>query len=784
MSEYLLGIDIGSTTVKVALVDPVSEETVYSRYVRHGAQQRETTLKLVQEMASAMPGVKARACFTGSGGREIAHALSLGHVQEVVANSLAVRRFHPETRVAIELGGQDAKVIFFHADPVTGELNASDMRMNGSCAGGTGAFIDEVAKLLQVPVEGFDELAARGTRVYQISGRCGVFAKTDIQPLLNQGVDRGDLALSTFHAVARQTIGGLAQGLQITPPVIFQGGPLTFDPTLVRVFAERLGLSAQQQIRPAQPEVFVAHGAALSLPVIFPDTAVLTLEELVTRLTRLISDENAARLASRNDGTVKPFFETPADRQAFDERHRRVPFERASFAPGARIGVYIGIDAGSTTTKVALLDEDGVLLDSAYSHNEGAPLRTGARIVGELLERYRAEGVEVIIRGVGTTGYGEKLFATAFRADYHTVETVAHAHAALREAPEAGFVLDIGGQDMKAITIADRIVTGIALNEACSAGCGSFLENFASTLNIPVTEIAEKAFASTNPSQLGSRCTVFMNSSIITEQKNGKGPEDILAGVCRSIIENVFTKVVRVPNFHSLGDVVVVQGGTFENDAVLRALEQYTGRTVVRASYPGLMGAIGVALLTQEHQLARRASRTQILQATRRTASVEALSGAADHLLHAESGPISRFRGLADLDGFDFEQESGVVCPFCANACSRTVVRFAGGQTFVTGNRCERGEILQPPTDDDGRRRLREIAARRNHVPNLMREREKIVMRASDVEVIRPLPEGERLRIGIPRVLEFWHSLPFWRAFWTTLGYEVGALWGEHARAL
>ena len=749
-TTYHLGVDIGSTTVKVALVDAVTGEVVYHRYRRHGARQRETAVGLLRDLSAAVPGVTARGCFTGSGGRDLAERVGLGHVQEVVANSVAVQRFHASARVAIELGGQDAKVIFFHPDPHTGELQASDMRMNGSCAGGTGAFIDEVATLLQVPVERFDDLAAEGTRVHQISGRCGVFAKTDIQPLLNQGVPRSDLALSTFHAVARQTIGGLAQGLRITPPVVFQGGPLTFNHTLLRVFAERLDLAADQVIRPRQPEVFVAHGAALAVPLVFPDTPELPVSEIAARLEAAVSVPSAPAAESGGHGNG-PLFATPEERAAFEERHRRPAWTRATFPPGTSVPVWIGIDAGSTTTKLVLLDDTGRLLDAAYSHNRGEPLRTGARLLGEILERYLAEGVDIEIRGLGTTGYGERLFAAAFHADFHTVETVAHAHAALQEAPDAGFILDIGGQDMKAITVTDGIVTGISLNEACSAGCGSFLENFAANLQVPVERIAPMAFASAVPSQLGSRCTVFMNSSIITEQKNGKQPEDILAGLCRSIVENVFTKVVRVPNFSALGDTVVVQGGTFENDAVLRALEEYTGRRVVRASFPGLMGAIGVARLTQES----------------RRRSQDALVAGGD------SDGASRFGGLAELARFDFDQESGVVCPFCSNACSRTVVRFTDGSSYVTGNRCERGEVLERPRDAAGASRLREIARRRGAVPNLLAERERLFTGPVTVEPVRPADDGAGTRIGIPLALEFWHSLPFWRAFWTALGLTV-----------
>lgn len=743
----LLGVDVGSTTVKLAAIDPTTERIVYHRYVRHGSHQRDTTRRLLQDLAEALPDHQFRAIVTGSGGRPVADRLELAHVQEVVANSVAVRRFYPETSVAIELGGQDAKVIFFHRDELSGQLQASDMRMNGSCAGGTGAFIDEVAKLLRTPVEQFDDLAARGTVVHQISGRCGVFAKTDIQPLLNQGVDRGDLALSTFHAVARQTIGGLAQGLTIVPPVIFQGGPLTFNHTLVDVFKERLGLSDNQVIRPDQPEVFVAHGAALAIPLIAEETSAVTARALAEALSdSQLSDYSTqpAEDGSSSEDPIGAFFVTEEDRTSFLTRHARPDWRRATFEPGTSVPVWIGIDAGSTTTKLVVIDEDDTVLDSAYSHNQGEPLRTGARLLSDILERYEAEGVELVVNGLGTTGYGEKLFASAFGADYHTVETVAHAHAALKVEPNATFVLDIGGQDMKAITIVDGIVTGISLNEACSAGCGSFLENFASNLEVPVEQIAGRAFASKQPSQLGSRCTVFMNSSIITEQKNGKGPDDILAGLCRSIVENVFTKVVRVPNFGMLGNTVVVQGGTFENDAVLRALEQYTDRRVVRAPFPGLMGALGIAQLTRETTAARKA---------------------------AGAERIGTFDGIESVTAFDYSQEHGLVCPHCSNACNRTVLRFANGSSFVSGNRCERGEVLEKPSESpESRERLRSIARRKRAIPNLMADRENLLRAASKITPVMP---PNHVRIGIPMALEFWNSLPFWRTFWEMLGYEV-----------
>ena len=839
---YLLGVDIGSTTVKTAVVDPVSGALLYHRYERHLSEQAHVAARLIREVAHHFPGARFRAAFSGSGARQIAESAGVAYIQEVVANSLAVRRFFPQTRVAIELGGQDAKVVFFHHNETTGELSASDMRMNGSCAGGTGAFIDEVAKLLRLPVEGFEAAAAAGKHVYEISGRCGVFAKTDIQPLLNQGVGKEDIALSTFHAIAKQTIGGLAQGLEIVPPIIFEGGPLTFNPTLVRVFAERLGLSDEQVLRPDQPEVFIAHGTALSLQVVFADHALdwepEALAEAVDHARAHASDardgvwgavpaskSGAARSggagvavagATRSDvtplalgsaGTIggasstvagapaDQFFTDESERAAFESRHQRTKLERRAYAPGSTVGVYIGIDAGSTTTKFVLIDEEGQPIESAYANNQGEPLRVAAQLLRDVLERYEAEGVTLEIRGLGTTGYGERLFARAFHADFHTVETVAHAHAARAYVPDASFVLDIGGQDMKAITLHDEVVTGITLNEACSAGCGSFLENFAGTLNVPVTEIGARAFEARKPSQLGSRCTVFMNSSIITEQKNGKGPNDILAGLCRSIVENVFTKVVRVPNFAALGNTVVVQGGTFENDAVLRAMEQYTGRTVVRAPYPGLMGAIGVALLTRDHQLATlpaasRDHQLATLPATsqddrgaavpagapaarrdRRPAARPLSDGAAPaHRSDDAAAPRSAFSGLDALERFDYQQQSGHICRYCTNNCNRTLITFADGGVFVTGNRCERGEVIGDAKDPAVRRALAEVTARHRAVPNMMAERERLLFADYPVEAVR---EEQNVTIGIPRVLEFWNSYPFWSTLWRVLGYNV-----------
>ncbi|ADN02491.1 acyl-CoA dehydratase activase [Spirochaeta thermophila] len=745
--ELLVGLDVGSTTVKAVVLDPDSHEVLHARYRRHQAEQGRCSLELLEEVEARFPGVSLRVSVCGSGGEGIARALGAFFVQEVVANAVAVRIWYSHVRVAIELGGQDAKVIFFTRDERTGQLVASDMRMNGSCAGGTGAFIDQVAELLGISIEEFERYAAAGRTVYDISGRCGVFAKTDIQPLLNQGVSREDIAFSTFHAIAKQTIGGLAQGMEIRGPVIFEGGPCTFNPTLVRVFAERLGLGSDEVVVPSRPEVFVAMGAALAGVALFGEEE--SRYERGRSLERL-AERVAEGGASAGEGRV--FFASPEEEEAFFARHRREEFRPPVVAPGTELEVYLGIDAGSTTTKFVLLDTEGRVVNLFYAPNRGDPLLILRDALIRMRETYRKEGVNLRVKGAGTTGYGELLFAKAFGADYHTVETVAHARAAREVDPEVSFILDIGGQDMKAIWLHDGVISAITLNEACSAGCGSFLETYARSLGIPLDMIAPLAFRARRPSRLGSRCTVFMNSSIITEQKNGKGVDDILAGLCMSIIENVFTKVVRVRNFDLLGDHVLVQGGTFKNDAVLRAFELYTGKIPRRPALAGEMGAWGIALLVKEYVERRE---------------------------REEGSFVSGFWDLDRLEEFSFEKEPGLVCPFCANSCRRTVVRFSNGEYFVTGNRCERGAVLGDPEDPVVRSRVREASRRERGVPNTLELHAALLARPYEGPVVwdGSAPgvgvRGRAMVVGIPRVLEFWNSLPYWVGVFGALGFRV-----------
>ncbi len=834
----LLGLDIGSTTVKAVVTDSLGQKTLFRAYRRHGARQRAVVRGMLKEIEDRF-GKKLRVTVCGSGGEHIATELGAFYAQEVVANAVVVRRRFPQVRTAVELGGQDAKVIIFDLDPKTGNLTPGDLRMNGVCAGGTGAFLDQMATLVGFPVERFNEFAKSGKRVYEISGRCGVFAKTDIQPLLNQGVSREDIALSSLHAVAKQTIGGLAQGVEIRGPVIFEGGPLTFVDALVGVFAERLSLSAADILVPDHPETLVAEGAALCGLELFGDkrsgyrgseslsagkTPNSAVKAACTSSNAGATTESRAGSPTRSDdntgvspvvdygrrqelGRAKPFFPSPEDRAAFEQRHRTrgttVDWSRA-MPPFA-----IGIDAGSTTTKVALLDSQGALVDSFYGNNRGEPLAVGRAALLEILDRAESAGIEPKIACLGTTGYGEKLFAKAFGADYSTVETVAHAEAARRylawqnrSASDAGqlppppssppakpgdtnsdhglsdyTVLDIGGQDIKAIRVRNGVVTNITLNEACSAGCGSFLESYVESLQIPVADIAKHAFASPAPSTLGSRCTVFMNSSIITEQKNGKTTDDILAGLCRSIIENVFTKVVRLRNTKELGNAVVAQGGTLRNDAVLRALEEHAGVPVIRPDVPGLMGAVGIALLAQRATSAGHIGPTLAVQGAAAAGAPKEASGAATAAAGAGTGgqQTSRFIGRHGLEEFSYRTREGVICRGCSNSCSRTIITFTGGdntsaataneqdagqpaatRSFVTGNRCERGELDHS------------THGKRDTGPFVLQDR---LLTKQFVPIARD--DRPKTRIGLPRVLEFWQSLPYWKAVFESCGFEV-----------
>ncbi len=748
-----VGIDVGSTTTKIVVIENESGELLMSDYTRHHSMQLESVERALKLVDGKFPGTSFYAAITGSGAKNLAEELNISYIQEVVANSIILKKRYPKVGTAIELGGQDAKIIFFQEDQNTGKQKVSDMRMNGSCAGGTGAFIDEIASLLKTPIEQFDTLAAKGTTVYDISGRCGVYAKTDIQPLLNQGIKKEDLALSSFHAIAKQTIGGLAQGLTIHKPVVFEGGPLTFNPTLIRVFAERLDLKPEEILCPEHPELFVAWGAAEASDQLFSDSEPVTASGLIRLINEVYKKREREKILKSKDAKqTKPFFQNEKEKDAFLLRHQKKQIEKTDLKAGQILRAYLGIDSGSTTTKFVLMDEKEELLDSFYASNRGNPLRVAKEALIAMREKYKAMGIKLQIIAAGTTGYGEMLFSRAFSVQTHVVETVAHARATAKYTPDATFLLDIGGQDMKAIWLDNGVITNILVNEACSSGCGSFLENFAATLHISVDEISQKAFESENPAKLGSRCTVFMTSNIVTEQRNGKSPEDIMAGLCRSIIENVFTKVIRVSNLDSLGEKIVVQGGTFENNAVLCALEQYVGRPVVRAPYPGIMGAIGAALLAKEDAGRRK-------------------KGTDSENTETAENTNQKFIGLDALESLTWKQEANVPCPFCTNHCQRAVITFSNGNAWITNNRCERGEILGDPKDKNVQNLVKEAGVKKNQAPDLYKLREQLLL--TDYLSDEEKGEEKNITIGIPRVLMFWENMPFWTAFWKKLGFRV-----------
>ncbi|MCD8019659.1 MAG: acyl-CoA dehydratase activase [Clostridiales bacterium] len=756
----LVGIDVGSTTTKVVAVKQGSHERLLSDYRRHHSKQLESVIYALEMAMERFPEEEMQVVITGSGAKPLATAMEIPYIQEVVAHAGALKEKYQDVGTAIELGGQDAKIIFFSKNKQTGELEVADMRMNGSCAGGTGAFLDEVAKILKIPVEEMNALAKQGTSVYDISGRCGVYAKTDIQPLLNQGIEKKDLALSSLHAIAKQTIGGLAQGLTITKPVAFEGGPMTFIPTLIRVFAERLNLTKEDIIIPEQPETIVAYGAAISLETLFEEQGSIDREALRARIEEL--KKTGVKM---EDETGKPWFSSDEEKRQFEERHKMMEVLPRELKAGETVNAYLGIDSGSTTTKFVFMNEDEEILDTFYSSNEGDPLAVVTAALKKVRDRYRAAGAKLNILSTCTTGYGEMLLYKAFSADTHVVETVAHARAINKYVPDATFILDIGGQDMKAIWLEDGIITNILVNEACSSGCGSFLENFASTLNIQTKQIATKAFAAKNPAVLGSRCTVFMNSSIVTAQRSGKQPDDIMAGLCRSIIENVFTKVIRVSNIDSLGNRIVVQGGTFQNDAVLCAMEQYIGKEVTRAPYPGIMGAIGAALIAKEQYNGGEGQRSKSQQSKGQQGKDQQAKGQQD-----ATRKNSTFISLDDLDDFSYRQEANVPCPFCGNHCKRVIMTFSNGNTWVTNNRCERGEIIGDLQSEEVKKQLKETSARMGKTPDLFKLREKLLFKKYPIN--HP-SEDRNVTIGIPRVLYFWDDMPFWTTFWKTLGFQV-----------
>ena len=687
-----VGIDIGSTTVKVVVLSE-QDKLLFRSYERHFSKTRERALETLNSIRDMLSGQDIKVTVTGSAGLGVADAAGIDFVQEVYATAAAVNTYIPDTDAVIELGGEDAKIIFFGG--------ALEERMNGSCAGGTGAFIDQMATLMNVSVSELDELSLKHEKIYPIASRCGVFAKSDIQPILNQGGRKEDVAASIFQAVVDQTVAGLTQGRELKGRIVFLGGPLHFLMGLRERFVETLKLDGEHAVFPQDGDCFAAMGAALCAT----DYAPVPFE---TVMKKLADSPQTTTLVD----PMPPLFASQAEYDVFAARHN------ASRPPEADIHTYtgpayLGIDAGSTTTKLALITPDGGLLYTYYHSNQGNPV---AIVLEQLREIYRLCGERIVIKGAAVTGYGEDLIKNAFSCDLGLVETMAHYKAAAHFEPSVDFIIDIGGQDMKCFKIRNGAVDSIMLNEACSSGCGSFIETFAKALGYSIADFAHLGLFTQKPVNLGSRCTVFMNSSVKQAQKDGASVEDISAGLSTSIVKNAIYKVIRAASADDLGEHIVVQGGTFLNDAVLRAFEQELGQNVTRPVIAGIMGAFGAALAARDLGLERSA------------------------LLDAQA--LEKFTHTA----------KPATCGLCTNHCSLTVNSFDGGRRFVSGNRCSRPLGEEP-----------------SRLPDLMRYKyAKLRSLCGKGE-----GDGSRGKIGIPFGLNMYENLPFWFELFTRLNFEV-----------
>ncbi len=694
--NYTLGIDIGSTTVKIAILD-IDKKLLFSDYKRHFARIQETLADLLEEAEALLGNVTVHPVITGSGGLALAKNVDVPFVQEVIAVSSALRFYAPQTDVAIELGGEDAKIIYF-------ENGNIEQRMNGVCAGGTGSFIDQMAALLQTDAPGLNEYAKGYQAIYPIAARCGVFAKTDIQPLINEGATKEDLAVSIFQAVVNQTISGLACGKPIRGHVAFLGGPLHFLSELRKCFIRTLRLDDEHTIIPENSHLFAAVGSALNAS----EDKEIGLSVMKDRLRSGIRMEmEVARM--------EPLFASAADYETFLARQHQHRVKTADFS-SYKGSCYLGIDAGSTTTKAAVISEDGELLYSFYDNNHGSPLATSIRAIQEI---YAHMPSTAHIAYACSTGYGEQLIKSALLLDEGEVETIAHYTAAAFFDPEVDCILDIGGQDMKCIKIRDHAVESVQLNEACSSGCGSFIENFANSLDYSVKDFAKEALFAEHPIDLGTRCTVFMNSKVKQAQKEGATVADISAGLAYSVIKNALYKVIKVSDARELGKHIVVQGGTFYNDAVLRSFERIADCEAIRPDIAGIMGAFGAALIARDRCEGRETSML----------------------------PIEKINTL--------EYSTKMAhCKGCTNRCRLTINRFSGGRQYISGNRCERG-----------------IGKQKNahHIPNLYEYKYDRLFSYTPLSA----DEAPRGRVGIPRVLNMYENYPLWFTFFTKLGYSV-----------
>ncbi len=692
-----VGIDIGSTTVKLVVLDQ-DESILYSRYERHNSDMRAALEMLFEGLnAEFSPDQPFQMSFTGSGGVKTAEFLDVPFTQEVIAETEVVEQRHPEADCILELGGEDAKITFLKP--------STEQRMNGTCAGGTGSFIDQMAQLLQTDATGLNTLAKSYAKIYPIASRCGVFAKSDLQPLLNEGAGKEDLAASVFQAVVNQTISGLAQGRRIEGNIIFLGGPLFFLSELRAAFERSLQDRAESFVLPDNAQLYVAIGAAL----LSGRSRILTTSELLERFEQDAGIEEDL-------SHIPPLFADEEERRQFDERHAEatVEFHPIESAEGP---CFLGIDAGSTTTKAVLLDEEGRIVFQHYGSNKGNPIQSTVSILEEL---YKTLPASAYLARACVTGYGERMIEAALKIDEGEIETMAHYRAAEYFRPGVDFIIDIGGQDMKCMRVRDGVIDHIMLNEACSSGCGSFLQTFATSVNRTVPEFAQAALTARNPVDLGTRCTVFMNSRVKQAQKEGATVGDISAGLSYSVVRNALYKVIKLQDPDDMGEHVVVQGGTFLNDAVLRSFEQITGRHVTRPNIAGLMGAFGAGLTA---------------------------------LRHWDGQSASAVLSEEDLRNFEMKTSHGQ-CKLCANNCRLTITRFGDGSRFISGNRCERGAGAGL-----GQERL----------PNLYNyKRERTFAYESLSE-----DEAKHGIIGLPRVLNIYENYPFWHTLFTDLGFRV-----------
>ena len=697
MKNYTLGIDIGSTTVKIAILDE-NETLLFADYERHFANIQETLAALLQKAYDKLGEQTLHPVITGSGGLTLANHLGVPFVQEVIAVSTSLQKLAPLTDVAIELGGEDAKIIYFEGGNI-------EQRMNGICAGGTGSFIDQMASLLQSDAAGLNEYAKNYKALYPIAARCGVFAKTDIQPLINDGATKEDLSASIFQAVVNQTISGLACGKPIRGHVAFLGGPLHFLSELKQAFIRTLKLDDEHAITPENSHLFAAIGSALNAK-----------EEVSVSLTAFKEKLHNSIKLDFEVARMEPLFPSQEDYDAFHERQSAYKVKKGELST-YKGNCYLGIDAGSTTTKTALVGEDGTLLYSFYSNNNGNPLATTIRSIQEI---YSLLPEDAHIAWSCSTGYGEALIKAALLLDEGEVETVSHYYAAAFFDPDVDCILDIGGQDMKCIKIKNHSVDSVQLNEACSSGCGSFIETFAKSLNYSVQDFAKAALFAQHPIDLGTRCTVFMNSKVKQAQKEGAEVSDISAGLAYSVIKNALYKVIKVSDASELGRHIVVQGGTFYNDAVLRSFEKIADCEAIRPDIAGIMGAFGAALIARERY---------------------------------KEGQVSSMLSIDKINSLKYTT-SMANCRGCTNSCRLTINKFSGGRQYISGNRCERGI---------GKEKNKE------HIPNLFEYKYKRLFS------YEPLTADKAVRgkVGIPRVLNMFENYPFWFTFFTELKYEV-----------